>query len=138
MKLSVGEMLKAVLFGLAGGVIASLILLNIGDRTDEVIYGASVPMTRFFVTVVCSIACLVSEMSANTSAREVGVDVALSWLISLLFVGNSSFLNHADRMESLKNLMGPIIVCVVLASIISDPIQRAGSKFFDWVPFQKK
>ena len=138
MKLSVGEMLKSILFGLAGGIIASLILLNIGDTTDEVIYGASVPMTRFFVTVVCTLACLVSEMSANTSAREVGVDIVIALVVSIMFVGDSRFLNHADKMVSIENLMGPITVCVVLATMFSEPIGRLGTKLMDWIPFQKK
>lgn len=138
MKLTVGEMFKSVLFGLVGGVIATLILFTIGDKTDEVIYGASVNMTRFFVTVVCSIACLTAEMSANTSAREVGVDIVISFVVASLAVKDSNFLNHADKMETFKEIMWPIAISVVLAAVFSDPIQQKASKFFEKKPFEKK
>ena len=77
MKLSIGEILKTLVFGFTAGLVAAIFLLSIGDNTDEVIYGASVPMTRFFVTVVSTIACIAAEMTANTSAREVGVDICI-------------------------------------------------------------
>lgn len=134
---SLGDMIKAITFGFTAGLVSSVFLLSIGDNTDEIIYGASVPMTRFYVTVVCSVACLVAEMLANTSAREVAVDVVISWLVSLLFVGDK-FLISVDKMESIKHMMGPIVASVILASILSNPIQQCFVKFFEWVPFKKK
>jgi len=137
MNKSLGDMIKAVIFGFTAGLVSAVFLLSIGDNTDEIIYGASVPMTRFYVTVVCSVACLVAEMTANTSAREVAVDVLISWLVSLMFVGDK-FLISVDKMESIKNMMGPIVVSVTLAAFLSNPIQQCFVKFLDWVPFKKK
>lgn len=136
MKMSLGEIIKAIIFGFIAGLVAAFFLLNVGDNTNEIIYGASIRMTRFYVIVVCSIACIVTEMIADTSAREVGVDIVISWICSLMFVGDN-FLNATDRMESIKNIMGPVIVSVVLAAFLSEPIQRVGVKFLDWVPFKK-
>lgn len=136
MKMSIGKMISAMVFGFTAGFLASIFLFKIGDNTNEVIYGASVPMTRFFVTVVCSVACIVAEMICDTSAREVGVDIIISWLVSLMFVGEG-FLNAADKVASIENMMGPIFVSVVITAIFSEPIQRVGVKFLEWVPFKK-
>ncbi len=136
MKMSIGEMLKSLVFGFTAGLIFAIMLLSIGDNTDEVIYGASVPMTQFFVTCVCTLACIVAEMTANTSAREVGVDILICWLVTLMFV-DEGFLNSADKVASIKNIMGPIFVSVTIAAFFSDPIQRFGVKILDWVPFKK-
>ena len=136
MKMSIGEMLKALIFGFTAGLIFAIMLLSVGDNTNEVIYGASVPMTRFFVTVVSAIACIAAEMTANTSTREVGVDICICWIISLMFV-DEGFLNSADKVASIKNIMGPIFVSVTIAAFFSDPIQRVGVKILDWVPFKK-
>ncbi len=136
MKLSIGEILKSLVFGFTAGLVAAIFLLSIGDNTDEVIYGASVPMTRFFVTVVSAVACITAEMTANTSAREVGVDICICWIVSLMFV-DKGFLDSADKVASIKNMMGPIFVSVGIAAFFSDPIQRVGVKILDWIPFKK-
>lgn len=133
---SIGKMLTAILFGCCAGIVATLILFNIGDNTDEVIYGASVPMTRFFVLCICSLSCVVAESIADSSAREVLVGIIISTIVSLLFV-KENFLDYEDKMESMKNMITPICVSVIVAALFSYPIMKIGKKFLEWTPFAK-
>ena len=50
---------------------------------------------------------------------------------------DEGFLNSADKVASIKNIMGTIFVSVTIAAFFSDPIQRVGVKILDWVPFKK-
>ena len=132
MNMSIGEMIKAMVFGFTAGLVATIILLSLGNE----VYGASVGMTRFYVTVVCSVACIVAEIVCNTSAREVAVDTVISLLVSLMFVGEN-FLNSEDKIMSVRHMFGPIIVSVIIAAFFSNTIKDYSVKFFDWKPFKK-
>lgn len=137
MKISLGKALTAIVFGCLAGFVASMCLLHVGDTTNEVIFGASRSMTRFFVTVICSLSCFVAEVIADTTARECVTDIGISWLMSMVYV-KENFLVFNDRMASLEHLMRPIIVSVVIATFISNPVRRIGEKCFEWVPFKGK
>lgn len=136
--MKIGDMLKGLVFGFVGGLLATLLLLHVGETTNEIIYGASVSMTRFYVTVVVSIACLVCEMAIGTSAREVGMDVIISWVLSLVFVEDNTFLDYTNKIQTIENMMWPVITAVLIATIFSSPIQKFGDKLFSWTPFSGK
>lgn len=137
LKITLGRALTAMVFGCLAGFLASMYLLHIGDTTDEVIFGASRSMTRFYVTVICSLACFVAELIADTSARECCVDIILSWVLSMMYV-DEQFLIFNDRLKSLEHIMAPIIISVVIATLFSNPIRRVGEKCLEWIPFKGK
>ena len=131
MSITIGEAIKSMVFGFTAGLVASIILLSCNE-----VYGASVGMTRFYIAVVCSIACIVAEIVCNTSAREVAVDVVISALVSMFSVGEN-FLNSQDKLMSIRHMFGPILFSVIIAAFFSNTFAVYSVKFFELKPFNK-
>ncbi len=134
---SIGEVLKTLGFAFGVGELAAIVLLYHGYNSEDLIFGASLSMTRAFVAAICWLSCCVAEAISKSSAQEILADGIISVVVSILFVKDGTFLIEHNMIGSVCNMLMPIAVSLIAAAILSYYLARIISGILSWIPFKK-
>ena len=135
---SLGDLIKSLVCAFAAGEVAALVLLYHGYNSSDVIFGASLALTRAFVCAICWFSCCIAEALAGSSAKEALSDILISLVVTLIFVRDGEFLVAQNQLGSILHLLVPIAVALIIAAAFSYYITWIISFVFGWTPFKKR
>ena len=113
-----------LILGSAVGAILIVYLIHKGTDSEEIVFGASLWLSRIYVFIICLIASITTEAVVGTSAGEVLVDVFISALVVYFSVDKETLTLSTDYMETFLNIYEPVLISVGLATFFSSPIKR--------------
>ena len=135
---SFGELLKSLICAFAAGELAAVVLLYHGYNSSDIIFGASLALTRAFVAGICWISCAIAEALTKSSAREALADGLICLVVAVIFVRDGEFLVAQNQIGSILHLLAPLAVALIAAAIGSYHLTRAISFIFGWKPFKRR
>ena len=135
---SLGDILKSLICSFSVVEIAAVVLLYHGYNSSDIIFGASLALTRAFVTAICWFSCCIAEALAKFSAQEALADGLISFVVAFIFVRDGEFLVAQNQIGSILHLLAPIAVSLVAAAGISYYLTKIFSFIFGWKPFKRR
>lgn len=135
---SLGDVLKSLICAFAVGELAAAILLYHGYNSSDIIFGASMALTRAFVAAICWFSCCIAEALAKSSAQEALADILISVSVAFIFVRDGEFLVAQNQIGSILHLLVPIAVALIAAAFLSGYLAKVFSFVFGWKPFRRR
>lgn len=135
---SLGDLIKSLVCAFAAGEVAAIVLLYHGYNSSDIIFGASLTLTRAFVVGICWFSCCIAEALTNSSAKEAMTDGIISLIVALIFVRDGEFLLAQNQIGSILHLLLPLAVALIAAATVSYYIEKVLFYVFDWKPFKKR
>lgn len=133
---SLGDLLKSLICAFAAGEFAAAVLLYHGYNSEDVIFGASLALTRAFVAAICWFACCIAEALAKSSAQEALTDGLISLVVAFIFVRDGEFLVAQNQIGSILHLLAPLAVSLIVAASLSYYLTKIFSFLFSLRPFK--
>ena len=135
---SLGDLIKSLICAFAAGEVIAIVLLYHGYNSSDIIFGASLALTRAFVCAICWFSCCIGEALSGSTAKEALSDFIISLVVTLIFVRDGDFLVAQNQLGSIMHLLAPIAFSLVIAAFLSYYIACAFSFVFGWKPFKKR
>lgn len=133
---SLGDLLKSLICAFAVGELAAVVLLYHGYNSSDIIFGASLALTRAFVAAICWLSCCIAEALAKSSAQEALTDGLISLVVAFIFVRDGEFLVAQNQIGSILHLLAPLAVSLIVAAALSYYLAKIFSFLFSWRPFK--
>ena len=135
---SLGDLLKSLICAFAAGELVAVILLYHGYNSSDIIFGASLALTRVFVAAICWFSRCIAEALSKSSAQEALADGLISLVVAFIFVRDGEFLVAQNQIGSILHLLAPLAVALIAAAGFSYYLTRIISFIFSWKPFKRR